>query len=54
LRYFNLGSILFTDANGRPIRDFKPAEFAVDMAFAQQFRDNFSAVASPFVTSTAI
>jgi hypothetical protein len=30
LRYFNLGSITFTDLNGGVIRDFKPAEFAVD------------------------
>jgi hypothetical protein len=42
LRYFNLGSILFTDQNGSTIRDFKPAEFAVDLVFAQQFSENFS------------
>lgn len=42
LRYFNLGSITFTDINGGVIRDFKPAEFAVDVAFAQQFSDRFS------------
>ncbi|HRD51248.1 MAG TPA: type IX secretion system outer membrane channel protein PorV, partial [Flavobacteriales bacterium] len=42
LRYFNLGSITFTDINGSTIREFKPAEFAVDVAFAQQFSDNFS------------
>jgi Type IX secretion system protein PorV len=42
LRYFNLGSITFTDNNGSVIRDFKPAEFAVDVAFAQQFSDRFS------------
>lgn len=42
LRYFNLGSITFTDVNGSVIRDFKPAEFAVDLAFAQQFSDRFS------------
>lgn len=42
LRYFNLGSITFTDVNGQVIRDFKPAEFAVDVAFAQQFSDRFS------------
>lgn len=42
LRYFNLGSILFTDVNGSTIRDFKPAEFAVDLAFAQKFSDRFS------------
>ncbi|MCB0793499.1 MAG: type IX secretion system outer membrane channel protein PorV [Flavobacteriales bacterium] len=39
LRYFDLGSIQFTDQNGNPIRDFSPAEFAVDLAFAQQFSD---------------
>lgn len=42
LRYFNLGSITFTDINGAVLRDFKPAEFAFDVAFAQQFGDNFS------------
>jgi hypothetical protein len=42
LRYFNLGSITFTDINGSVIRDFKPAEFAVDVVFAQQFSDRFS------------
>ncbi|MBK6341072.1 MAG: type IX secretion system outer membrane channel protein PorV [Flavobacteriales bacterium] len=42
LRYFNLGSITFTDINGSTIREFKPAEFAIDVAFAQKFSDNFS------------
>lgn len=42
LRYFNLGSITFTDINGETIRDFKPAEFAVDVSFAQQFSDRFA------------
>lgn len=42
LRYFNLGSITFTNMDGSTIRDFKPAEFAVDLAFAQQFGENFS------------
>ncbi|MCB0771242.1 MAG: type IX secretion system outer membrane channel protein PorV [Flavobacteriales bacterium] len=42
LRYFNLGSILFTDINGQTIRDFKPAEFAIDMVFAQKFSERFS------------
>lgn len=52
LRYFNLGSILFTDINGSTIRDFKPAEFAVDVAFAQKFSDNFSGgVAIRYVNS---
>ncbi|MBK8499566.1 MAG: type IX secretion system outer membrane channel protein PorV [Flavobacteriales bacterium] len=52
LRYFNLGSITFTDVNGATIRDFKPAEFAFDIAFAQQFGDNFSGgVAIRYVNS---
>lgn len=52
LRYFNLGSITFTDINGATIRDFKPAEFAVDVAFAQQFGENFSGgVAIRYVNS---
>lgn len=42
LRYFNLGNIVFTDINGSTIRDFKPAEFAIDLAFAQKFSDHFS------------
>lgn len=42
LRYFNLGSITFTDVNGQVIRDFKPAEFAFDLAFSQKFSDVFS------------
>ncbi len=52
LRYFNLGSILFTDMTGAVIRDFKPAEFAFDVSFAQQFGDNFSGgVALRYVNS---
>lgn len=52
LRYFNLGSITFTDVNGNVIRDFKPAEFAVDLAFAQQFSDRFSGgIAMRYVNS---
>jgi len=42
MRYFNLGSILFTNEAGQTIRDFKPAEFALDLSFAQQFSENFS------------
>jgi hypothetical protein len=52
LRYFNLGSILFTDIAGNTIRDFKPSEFAVDLAFAQQFGENFAGgVAIRYVNS---
>jgi Type IX secretion system protein PorV len=42
LRYFSLGSITFTDINGNQLNVFKPAEFALDLAMAQQFSDRFS------------
>ncbi len=42
LRYFNLGSIQFTDVNGQPIRDFKPAEFAIDLTFSQKLSEKVS------------
>lgn len=43
LRYFSLGNITFTDNNGNTIRDFKPNEFALDMAYSRKLTDNFSA-----------
>ncbi|MCC6581917.1 MAG: type IX secretion system outer membrane channel protein PorV [Phycisphaeraceae bacterium] len=52
LRYFTLGNITFTDEVGSVIRDFKPAEFAVDVAFGQTLSDNFSGgIAARFVNS---
>lgn len=42
LRYFSLGNITFTDQNGNTIRDFKPNEFAFDLAYARKLSDNFS------------
>lgn len=36
LRYFTLGNITFTDEVGTNIMDFRPAEFALDMAFSQK------------------
>ncbi|MBP8823752.1 MAG: type IX secretion system outer membrane channel protein PorV [Flavobacteriales bacterium] len=42
LRYFNLGSITFTDINGQVLRDFKPAEFAFDVSYAQKFSERTS------------
>ena len=32
LRYFSLGNITFTDINGTELRDFKPNEFALNVA----------------------
>lgn len=43
LRYFSLGNITFTDNNGNTIRDFKPNEFALDLAYSRKLTDNFSA-----------
>lgn len=42
LRYFTLGNITFTDAFGNVIRDFKPNEFSVDMAYGRILGENFS------------
>jgi hypothetical protein len=42
LRYFSLGNITFTDNNGNTIRDFKPNEFALDIAYSRKLSDNFS------------
>lgn len=36
LRYFSLGSILFTNEFGDPIRDFDPHEFSFDVGYAFQ------------------
>lgn len=52
LRYFTLGEITFTDDNGSVIRPFKPAEFALDMAFGQRLSERFSGgIAARFVNS---
>jgi hypothetical protein len=42
LRYFSLGNITFTDNNGNTIRDFKPNEFALDLAYSRKLSDYFS------------
>lgn len=42
LRYFSLGNITFTDNNGNTIRDFKPNEFALDLAYSRKLSENFS------------
>ncbi|MCC6837858.1 MAG: type IX secretion system outer membrane channel protein PorV [Bacteroidia bacterium] len=43
LRYFSLGDITFTDNNGNTIGQFRPNEFAIDVAYAIKLSDNFSA-----------
>ena len=43
LRYFNMGSIDFYDANGNPMLVGKPNEFAIDAAYSRLFSEKFSA-----------
>lgn len=42
LRYFSLGSITFTDAQGSTIGDFTPNEFAIDVSYARKLSKEFS------------
>lgn len=52
IRYFSLGSITFTDETGTQIRDFQPAEFAINSAFSQKLSDKFAGgIAARFVNS---
>jgi hypothetical protein len=43
LRYFSLGDITFTDINGNTTGQFRPNEFAIDVAYATKLSKNFSA-----------
>lgn len=43
LRYFSLGDITFTDINGNTTGQFRPNEFAIDVAYATKLGKNFSA-----------
>jgi hypothetical protein len=42
LKYFNLGSITFTDNWGNKMRDYNPHEFSLDIAYARLFGDRVS------------
>jgi hypothetical protein len=42
LRYFNLGTIQYTDISGQPLGTGKPNEFAVDAAYSRLFSEYFS------------
>lgn len=42
LRYFSLGDITFTDINGQTIGQFRPNEFAIDLAYSRELAKNFS------------
>ena len=52
LRFFSLGEITFTDESGTAVRNFKPAEFSLDVAFSQRLSERFSGgIAARFVNS---
>lgn len=42
LTYFSLGEITFTNQTGQQYAQFRPNEFAVDIAYARKLADNFS------------
>ena len=42
LRYFSLGDIQFTDNFGNDLKQYRPYEFATDLAYARKLSDNFS------------
>lgn len=42
LRYFSLGDIKFTDDQGYALGDFRPNEFAVDVAYSRKLGDKLS------------
>lgn len=52
LRYFSLGNIDFTDANGSLLKTHRPNEFALDVSYSLLFTDGFSgAVSLRFINS---
>lgn len=42
LRYFSLGDITFTDINGNTVGQFRPNEFALDIAYTTKLGKHFS------------
>ena len=42
LRYFNLGSIQFTDFSGNPISNGKPTEVGLDVGYSRKLTEKFS------------
>ncbi len=40
LRYFSLGNITFTDQNGQILQDFRPNEFAFDVAYSRKLAES--------------
>jgi hypothetical protein len=52
LRYFSLGNIELTNSQGVKTSDYRPNEFAIDLAFSQQLSKNFSlGIATRYINS---
>lgn len=52
LRYFSLGNINFTDANGEPLGTGRPNEFEIKASYSRKLADNFSAaIGAKFIYS---
>lgn len=52
LRYFSLGSITFTNAEGISLGTYKPNEWVIDLAYARKLSETFSAaVTGKFIYS---
>lgn len=52
LRYFSLGNIELTNSSGQKTSDFRPNEFAFDLAFSQKLSKHFGlGVAGRFINS---
>lgn len=52
LRYFSLGTINFTDITGNPTGNYKPNEFAIDVAYTRKLGEKFSvAMALRYINS---
>ncbi len=53
VRYFNLGSIQFTDYNGTQLQLYKPREFAVDLGYSRKLSDKLGiGVALRYINSS--
>ena len=52
LRYFSLGNIELTNAQGIKTQDYRPNEFSIDLSFSQKLSKNFAlGIATRFINS---
>ncbi len=55
LRFFSMGAVMFTDADGNELGEVKPNEWTIDATYARKFSPEFSgAVAARFVYSNLV